>query len=191
MILPQIIKDNLTFNDFVKELTKGTKKHLVKDSYGVYAYYKYYRKNRPKEKEYVLTEKQYYKIIRDIHELMLESLIKGNIIKLPYRCGQFYIRGREKPTFIKDGKLICRRRIHWRNTLKLWYEDQEAYENKTLVRLEDGNTFKIVYSNKLANFNNKIFYSFRTTRKLMSKLGKLAKENKLNYYNKWNQRQQV
>nr|DAU83974.1 MAG TPA: hypothetical protein [Crassvirales sp.] len=34
----------------------------------------------------------------------------------------------------KDGEIITNLPIDWDSTLKLWYEDEESYKNKTIVR---------------------------------------------------------
>ena len=47
---------------------KESRNHKVKNSYGIYDGYKFYRKNKPNDPKYVLTESQYFAITRKVNE---------------------------------------------------------------------------------------------------------------------------
>ena len=66
--------------------------YAVNNSWGVYDAYKYYRKNKPKDKMYILTESQYFAIIRKINLLLAEELSNGNDITLPCHMGIIELR---------------------------------------------------------------------------------------------------
>ena len=88
---------------------------------------------------------------------------------------------------IKDNKVKTTLPIDWDRTLKLWYEDQGSYKNKTLVRMNEKEVFKIFYNRNKANYNNKVFYDLRFMRGLKLKLKEKIKEGlidafKLNKY---------
>lgn len=147
--------------EFKKRVRKVSehREHKIRNSLGIYDGYKYYRKNKPKDKKYILTESQYFAISRQINNLLAEELIKGNDIKLPHRMGVLEIRKYEKDIRMgEDGKVITNLPIDWDSTLKLWYEDEEAHRNKTLIRLDENEIYKIYYNKGIANYNNRSFY---------------------------------
>ena len=51
-------------------------------------------------------------------------------------------------TFIQDGKLITNRKINWKETLDLWWEDKEAKLNKSLVRMENEFNIKLKWDKR-------------------------------------------
>ena len=87
----ELNNDFREFSNSIKRVN-DSRVHKVKNSYGVYDGFKYYRKNKPKEHKYILTESQYFSIIRKVNELLGESLINGEDIILPYRLGRLEIR---------------------------------------------------------------------------------------------------
>jgi len=83
---------------------------------------------------------------------------------------------------IVNGKLVTSLPIDWDKTLQLWYEDKEAFDNKTLVRIETEEVFKVYYNKQSANYNNKSFYEFKPNRELKRRLSKYAREGYLDAY---------
>ena len=80
--------------------------------------------------------------------------------------GQLEVR-KYLPTITTEGKKIkTNLPIDWNATLKLWYEDKEAYEDRFLVRINVPEIYKIFYNKNLANYNNKSFYQFTPNRDL-------------------------
>ena len=153
--------ENLT--EFKKRVRKASmhREHKIRNSLGVYDCYKYYRKNKPKDKKYILSESQYFAIIRQINNLLVDDIVTGNEVKLPHRMGTIEIRKYEKSVKIgEDGQIRTNLPIDWDNTLKLWYEDEEAYNNRTLIRLDEREIYKVFYNKEDANFNNRSFYEF-------------------------------
>lgn len=156
------------------------RKHKVKGSLGVYDAYKWYRKNKPKEKKYILTESQYFTIIRRINEALREELLKDGDLLFPNKMGRLEIR--KYPAIItNDGKKIkTNLPIDWNATLKLWYEDDECLKDKTLVRVNVPEIFRVYYNKGKANFDNKSFYQFSTNRELKRMLRDTIK-NDINF----------
>lgn len=170
------------FDDFKRRIRKVNmpREHKIRNSLGVYDGYKYYRKNKPKEKKYVLTESQYFAIIRHINILLAEEIIKGNDVRLPARMGVIDIRKFNKAIRVdENGKVHTNLPIDWNNTLKLWYEDKESYNNKTLIRLEEQEIFKICYNKESANYNNKMYYEFIFNKDMKIRLKHKIKEGNL------------
>ena len=60
----------------------------------------------------------------------------------------------------ENGNVKTNLPIDWDSTLKLWYEDEESYKNKTLLRLDEHEIYKVLYNKENANFNNRSFYEF-------------------------------
>lgn len=159
--------------EFKKRVRKATEhhKHRIRNSLGVYNGYKYYRKNKPNDKKYILSESQYFAIIRQVNNILADEISKGNEVRLPNRMGTIEVRKYEK--FVKigdDGKVITNLPIDWDNTLKLWYEDEKAYNDKTLLRLDEQEIFKIIWNKESVNFNNRSFYEFVFNRDLKLRL---------------------
>ncbi len=158
-----------TLGEFKKRIRKVSqpREYKVRNSLGVYDAYKYYRKNKPDSKEYVLTESQYFAIIRKINLLLADELLLGEDIRLPKSMGTIELRKFETGAKIgKDGKLHVNLPIDWDKTLKLWYEDQGAYKDKVLVKMEEKESFKIYYNRESATYNNKSYYEFMPNRDL-------------------------
>ena len=84
--------------EFLSRVKKvdGPREHKVRGSWGVYDAYKWYRKNKPHSKEFVLTESQYFTIIRRINMALREELLKGNDVKLPCKLGQLLMERKSR-----------------------------------------------------------------------------------------------
>ena len=83
---------------------------------------------------------------------------------------------------IVDGKLVISKPIDWDRTLKLWYEDNEAFKQRTLVKVENNDLFKIFYNKSKAKFNNKCFYEFQVNRDIKQRLKKNIKLNRIDAF---------
>lgn len=165
--------------EFLSRIKKvnGPREHKVRGSLGVYDAYKWYRKHKPSEKKYVLSESQYFTIIRQINLALREELLKGEDIKFPCRMGQLEIR-KYNSIITTDGKKVkTNLPIDWNTTLKLWYEDPKAYEEKFLVRINVPELYRVFYNKSNANYNNKSFYQFTPNRELKQGLKHSIKEN--------------
>lgn len=156
---------------------KGDRVHKVTGSLGVYDAFKWYRKHRPEDKKFVLTDSQYFHIIREVNKLLREELLKSEDLNLPAKMGRLEVRGREASIKRVDGKIKTNLPIDWQATLQLWYEDQESLEKKLLVRSNVPKIFKIYYNKSKANYNNKSFYQFTPNRELKILLKKAIKSN--------------
>lgn len=172
--------EEMAFNKFKKEVTGHTGptgQRKVRNSWGVYDYYKYYRKTKPKEPQYVLTESQYFSIIRQVNKLLAEELTSGLEIRLPNRMGE--LQARKFQTYVrigKDGKIVTNRPIDWDRTLRLWYEDPQAYKNKLILYSEEKEVFRLRYSRASASYKNKSFYEFKFNKDLRLQLKANIKE---------------
>lgn len=168
-----------TFQEFKKRVQKlnGSRRYKIRNSLGIYDGYKYYRKNKPKDKKYILTESEYFVITRQINLLLGEELLKGNDVVLPKSMGTLEVRKYDTRVSIgKDGEIVTNLPIDWDRTLRLWYEDKESHENKTLVRMEEKEIFKLYYNREKANYNNNSYYQFYFNKDLKIRLKQRIKE---------------
>lgn len=171
----------MSFIDDVKKI-KEKRNHKIKNSYGVYDAYKYYRKNKPKDKKYILTESQYFAIIRSVNNKLADKFISEGCIKFPKRLGELYIIKNPTKLYKQNNKLINTYPVDWKNTLQLWEEDTEAYNKRILVKNITKEVYKIKYDKTKANYINKSFFDFKPNRQLKLKLKEEVKDNNINAY---------
>lgn len=175
----------MTYNDFKREVLNlnGPRVHKITNSIGVYDAYKWIRKNKWLDIGSPVSEHDFYKIIRGINDQLIIMLLRGESIRLPYKIGMIEIRKSPVNIDIKDGKLKVNAPIDWDKTLKLWYEDEESFNKKTLVKVEDKEIFQVHYNKAKSAFKNKAFYQFRPNRDLKMQLKHKIKEGTIDAYN--------
>ena len=152
-----------------------SRNHKVKNSIGVYDIYKHIRKNKWYDIGQPITEHQFYTIIRQVNNVLADNLLKGNDIVFPNKMGRLEVRKFEPIIRFEDNKLTVRLPIDWDRTLKLWSEDEEAYKERTLVKMEEKEIFKVCYNKTRADFPNKGFYQLQINRDLKIALKKKIK----------------
>lgn len=170
--------------DFLNSIKKvnGPRTHRVNNSLGVYDSYKWIRKNKWLNIGRPLTEHEFYSIIRKVNGYLADSFLHGNDIKLPHRMGRIELRKYDVRVSFDGEKVKTNLPIDWNKTLKLWYEDEEAYKEKTLVKVEEKEIFKVYYNKQLADYNNQVFYEFNANRGLKKRLKQRIKEGVLDAF---------
>lgn len=150
------------YSDFRKRIIRVEQPHTFKvtNSYGNKEAWRWLKKNKWLDLGQSITEREFGIIIKTINQYLQDQLIKGKDIILPHRMGRIEIRKFEAKLDFKDGKVITNLPVDWDRTLKLWYEDNHAKENKTLIRQENRTRFGVHYDKTKANYNNKVFYQF-------------------------------
>ena len=172
-----------TFKSSIQHL-QDNRTHKITNSLGVYDAYKYIRKNKWFDIGRPLTEHEFYQIIRRVNNYLAEELINGNDIIFPNRMGKLELRKRNSlPVIDKNGNLKVTYAIDWDSTLKLWYEDEEAFNNKTLVKIPERNIFRVKYNKDTANYNNKSFMEFQVNRDIKTRLKQKIKNNEIDAFN--------
>ena len=158
--------------------------HKITNSLGVYNAYKYIRKNKWFNIGRPLTEHEFYQIIRRVNNYLAEELANGNDITFPNRMGKLELRKRNSlPIIDKNGSLKVTYAIDWDSTLKLWYDDEEAFNSKTLVKLPERNIFRVKYNKDSANYENKSFMEFQINRDIKTRLKQKIKNNEIDAFN--------
>lgn len=164
----------LTEEQFVTQIVKregkGRKTFKVSSSWGVYDAYKQLRKHKWLNIGRPLKEHEFYTIVREMNNLMAEELISNGTITFPARMGVLELRKFENTVRIVDGKLKVTNPIDWKATMKFWYEDEEAYGKKMLIRTNNKYKYKVLYKAFPANYINKGFYKFTLNRDIKREL---------------------
>lgn len=156
----------MDYNEFTaivqKKRTKKTAK--VHGSWGVYDAYKHIRKNGWYNIGRPLKEHEFYSIIRGVNDLLAEEMKIGNSIHFLHGMGHIELRKYKVGVSLVNGELRNTYNISWAKTMKLWYEDEEARNNKILVRREDKFEYFIKYCKHNAHYINQCFYQFASNR---------------------------
>ena len=153
-------------DEFRKMVLKvdGPRKHKVNNSWGVYNSYKWIRKHKWFNLPRPVTEHEFYTIIRQVNNMLADNILNGEDIVFPHRMGRLELRKKEAYIGFKDGKLVTNLPIDWDKTLKLWSEDENAYKERLLIKMEEKDIFKVFYSKRNALYENKSFYSLEVNR---------------------------
>lgn len=157
------------FAEFQSRIVKRNgvgKKCKVRGSWGVYNAYKKMRKNGWYDIGRPLKEKEFYAIIRGVNDLLAKEVANGNTIVFPHRMGFLELRKFQTGVSIVKGKLKNTYPIDWNKTIRLWYEDQEAYRDKLLLRDEQPWVYHVKYSKANHPYENNNFYQFVLNRKI-------------------------
>lgn len=170
--------------DFRREVLKLDKPrtHKVRNSNGVYDAYKWVRKNKWLDIGRPVTEHEFYSIIRQINDLFVESILRGEDIILPHRLGTIELRKYDTKIAICNDRLVTNLPIDWDKTLKLWSEDEEAYKERALVKMEEKEIFKVFYNKRTANYENKSFMQFEVNRDLKKRLKQKIKSKTIDAF---------
>lgn len=156
----------MDYQEFVSQVQKqrAPKQAKVRNSFGVYDCYKAIRKQKWLDIGRPLKEHEFYSIIRSINDLLAEELANGKEVVFPSRMGKLELRKFSNSVSLVDGKIKNTYPIDWENTLRLWFEDEESRNKKTLLRHESEYTFHIKYNKFAANYENQCFYEFSLNR---------------------------
>lgn len=170
----------MDFNEFKERIShKNGRNFKVKGSVGVYDMYKKIRKNCWYNIGRPVTEKEFYAIIRGINKMLADEIANGNPIVFPKRMGKLELRKHECGAFIRNGKLKITYPVDWMSTYKLWYEDEEARRNKTLLRHENKWIYHVKYCVFDATYENKGFYQFALNNFIKEAISSNVKQGKI------------
>ena len=156
---------------FRKQIKNPRGRGRIRNSWGIYDAYKLIRKHKWYDIGRPVTEKEFYAIIRHMNNLYADEIGRGNIVIFPSKMGK--LRLRKQPVGVyydKKGNMKITYPIDWQATLKLWFEDPEAREQKLLIRRNSKYVYRVYFDKYDATFNNKIFYDFTLNRYIKQKL---------------------
>lgn len=160
------------YKEFMKSVKKvsGPRKHTLKGSYGVKDAYAYYRTHRPKSSTYAVTDKQYRKVIRMVNEKIVEAFFEDGFFNFPVGFGSMVLVGYENSPKIVNGKLRYKASPDWDKTYKLWFEDKEAFAERTIVKVSPGTVYKISFHRGKSLYRNRSYFTFNFNRAIKDKL---------------------
>ncbi len=170
----------MDYKEFNAQVKKAREPRVAKvtHSWGVYDCYKAIRKHQWYDIGRPLKEHEFYSIIRKVNKLAANEVANGGEFTFPCRMGKLEIRKIINGVSIVGGKLKNTYGIDWGNTLRLWYEDEEARKAKTLLRWEN-DVYHVRYNKFPANYENQSFYEFQTNRYLKQALQENVKQGKI------------
>lgn len=174
----------MDFKEFRKNTLKVNKSriHKITNSIGIKYLIKKCRNTNWYGKDLKVDEHTFCTITRTVNDMIAEELLKGNDFNLPQKMGQFEIRKYDTYLKFENGKVKTNRGIDWNATLKLWFEDEEAKKNKTLVKVEDEEIFILYYNRVKANYNNKSLIAFKPNRSLLKRIKIAGNNNSIDAY---------
>lgn len=149
-----------SFKEFVQSIKGPKGKQKVSNSWGIYDAYKLVRKNHWYSIGRPLKEHEFYTIIRSINKALADNLALGDSVTFPAKMGKLGLIKYPKGVFMVKGKLVNTYPIDWPKTYRLWYEDEEAFKDKIVLRDEQSYVYHIKYFKKDATYNNQLFYQF-------------------------------
>lgn len=163
----------ITYQEFRDSIKKVSTKrnHRIKNSYGVDNYYSYYRTHSTNK----IDQKLYRQILHQINLEIIEQLFYNKIFSLPKSLGTISIVKEPLRFCMYNNKLVSNRGVNWDRTLKLWYEDKDAYSNRVIVRKEYQNRFKFKYR-QCQSLKNCRYIRFIPNRYIKLKLQRLVSE---------------
>lgn len=82
----------------------------------------------------------------------------------------------------RNNKVYTNLPIDWDRTIKLWCEDEESYKNRTLIKMEEKEIFRVLYNKSKANYKNQMFYQFKVNRELKRLLKNNIKEGNVDAF---------
>lgn len=171
----------ITLKEFKKQHKKVSDKrnHKIINSLGIRQAFLFVQRNKWFDIGQVLKESQFQQIVRQVNTLLAYEIMEGNEVVFPQKMGSIELRTLQARPTIEDGKLRISYPVNWDETLKLWYEDSEAYNNKILVYFDNPKGFKLVYNRAKANYNNKSFYQFSVNRDIKCIINRRIKQGKI------------
>lgn len=158
------------------------KQFKITNSYGNKDAWRWIKKNKWLNIGTPVSLKDFGYIIKSINKYLIERLYKGHDIVFPCRMGKLILFKYFPKVEIKNNRLVTNKPIDWGSTIRLWYDDEEAYKNKTLIRQDYKIMFRVLYSKKCAKYINKSFYHFSVTRTIKKELTKRALNNELDAF---------
>lgn len=171
-------------DEFRRKILKinGPRKHKINNSFGVYNAYKLIRKNKWFNIGKPISEHDFYKIVRTVNNKLADLLSKGHDINLPCQMGRLEIRKYDARITLQGDKVVTNLPIDWDRTLKLWSEDEEAYQKRTLIKMEEKEIFSIYYNRTKAKYENKSFFQFQPNRQLKQILKRNIKQGRIDAF---------
>lgn len=180
--------EELTLIEFKKKIRKGKsdapRQYRITNSLGIRDAFLFLQRNKWFNIGRALPESVFQKIIREVNTQLAYDLMEGKEIVFPEGIGAVEVRKRPRYVTMRDGKIETNYRIDWDKTLELWYNDAEAYKNRTIVRdTSENERFYFFYNRSGTKFNNKCYTQFYPQRAIRRVLSQHVKQGDIDAYN--------
>lgn len=145
----------------------------INADFGMNDYYKYYKSYSKNP----VTKDKFHKIVGDFNKKITNLIINEGIEYKPIKIQfTFCVRKSLRRVYIKDNKLVNTTPIDWKSTKDLWENDEDARQNKTILRHLNNHTSKYIFQIKATKFgnrySNKKLYRFKPCRSFQRDLAK-------------------
>lgn len=170
-----------SYDEYRKRLLRVyDKKHYgINKCHGIKEAFRWVRKNKWLNIGEPVDECLFYEVVRRVNNEMVKAILNSDEVIFPYRMGRLLLVGKDSFLGYFNGKVVTNRGIDWKETLKLWYEDEECERKSVFVRHDVDSKYRLLFDRKYARFNNRSFYHFRTNRSLKKKIVEIIKEGKI------------
>lgn len=112
-----------------------------------------------------ITRTQFRDIVEACSSWIILQLLRGVEVSLPCNVGSLHV-GKKKYDEKRDNK------IDWFATKKLWLEDEESAEEKTLVKFDEEYIYGILYLSNKSKLKHRKIHKFKASRLLKKMLKK-------------------
>lgn len=142
-----------------------TKENKIKNHFGIANYFKWYGDNY----EVRVDRQKFNDICSEFNLGITDLMLNDNVSYSPPLLGfTFSIRKTERIPKIKNGKLVNKLPVNFKETLKLWRNDEDAKKNKILIRHTNTHTGRYIFSIRIIKtgkiYSNKKYYQFKPSR---------------------------
>jgi hypothetical protein len=168
------------YQEFLNQLQKrGSKPHKISHCLGSRDAFHWVRKNKWKATGGKTVDKQLYsKIVSEIHKVLVESLLEGHELELPYQMGSLILVRTPSKVYYDNGELKTNYRTDWKKTLNYrFYEDPEGHQ---LIKHIEPFIYTVKYYKRGARYHNRKFYNFRANRSLLREVRAAMERGKMN-----------
>lgn len=171
------------YQEFLSRLQKrGPRTHTIRHCLGSRDAFHWVRKNKWEALDGKHCDKLLYsRIISEVNKILAEQLLEGHRIEFPYQMGELVLnKTPNKVYFDENDEVKNTYGVDWKRTLEYWYENPEAADTHIPLKLIQKHRCFIRYYKRNAHFKNRLFYSFRTSKTLLKRMGKMIRTRKIN-----------
>lgn len=156
-------------------IKRGKKK--IQSDYGMNDYYLFYKNTYDSE----ITKAVFNKVVTQFNEKLIDLILNESFeYTLPHLGLSLTIRKDKRSPKLVNGKVVNNAPVDWVLTKKLWANNEEAKQNKVLVRYLNNHTngyvFRIYCKKFGAQLKNRSIYKFKPSRKFQRSLSARIKD---------------
>lgn len=155
------------------------RKTVISNSYGLNDAYKYFKKNKPEHLKHSISRADFGRAVRAVNLILRDMLLNSKDIIFPEGMGGLELRKVKARIQFQNNWLRTNLRVNWNETLKLWYEDEEARKNKKLVRYETDELFRVFYNRGFIRHKNSWYFRWLTNRNFKKLLKEKVKNKEV------------